>query len=296
MELYMQEQINWEASLLSSRTGIAGTPWTPPGVVNWKEMTIFPRNPELFLAKEFVRPIQVDCPYKSDQGYLDTQFRLLREDFMKPMREGIQEFKKWQHTKRNKSRPTTVRVYENVRIQSGANKPSQRDEGETKGRKRIIIPTQQKYVDLSSTTEDSSSRFLINGSLLLFSPNLASGGTDFTSVKLATVVRSSDADDDLLKTKGILNVNFVPDGPTWKINPKSTYTVLESVAFFEAYRFALENLQVLNMRDWPLAKYILDPSIPFQSINSDVSFEQKCTYGRSNLQFKNGIINSSPRI
>ncbi|KAI1891039.1 hypothetical protein AGOR_G00159770 [Albula goreensis] len=64
----------------------------PPGEGDFRTMTIYPTPDEIHQdQKPFLRPNITSCKYPSSQVYLDTHFRLLREDFVRPLREGIRE-------------------------------------------------------------------------------------------------------------------------------------------------------------------------------------------------------------
>ena len=67
--------------------------------------------------RPFLTPNKIDGPYDNTQHYLDVQFRLLREDFVKPLRDGIQTLLvigKYRTPK--EERLLDVRVYDNVEI------------------------------------------------------------------------------------------------------------------------------------------------------------------------------------
>ncbi|PSN54487.1 hypothetical protein C0J52_05534 [Blattella germanica] len=87
----------------------------PPN--NFRNINLIPTSDDIF-AKEhvFVRPNLIRGAYTSVEHYLDVHFRLLHEDFLNPMREGINEFvKKVETQKIRKNKPiTNVRFYPNV--------------------------------------------------------------------------------------------------------------------------------------------------------------------------------------
>lgn len=61
---------------------------------DFRELNIVPTFKDVNYEQEpFVRPALVHCPYKRIDDYLDVQFRLLREDFVSPLRSGIQEYR-----------------------------------------------------------------------------------------------------------------------------------------------------------------------------------------------------------
>lgn len=73
--------------------------------------------------KPFLQPNQIVGEYSGGvEHYLNTQFRLLREDFIRPLREGIAEFKRLARTEANQTQGNLIRkvqdlhVYWNVKI------------------------------------------------------------------------------------------------------------------------------------------------------------------------------------
>lgn len=108
---------------------------------NLMEMCVMPRNLNEILVDEtqFLQENVVHGRYESLNHYLDVQFRLLREDFMHPLREGINCFREmvkhlrqepnWEtnnnSSKENNNLPAKKRldidslhVYDNVTIES----------------------------------------------------------------------------------------------------------------------------------------------------------------------------------
>lgn len=81
---------------------------------DFREISLFP-DPEDILSEEpgFLRPNIVDGAYESVDDYLDTQFRLLREDFVAPLREGISQYINMTDKKRIK-KISSVRIYRKV--------------------------------------------------------------------------------------------------------------------------------------------------------------------------------------
>lgn len=60
---------------------------------NFVEMEIIPSKEEIISEEEpFLRPNLINGKYPSTLTYLDVQFRLLREDFLAPLRESVIEY------------------------------------------------------------------------------------------------------------------------------------------------------------------------------------------------------------
>ncbi|KAJ9573485.1 hypothetical protein L9F63_009145 [Diploptera punctata] len=92
---------------------------TPPN--NFREINLLPTIDDIFRDEEtFVRPNLIRGAYTNIEHYLDVQFRLLHEDFVCPLREGIREyFGKSARLKANKIRRiSNIRLYKKSNISS----------------------------------------------------------------------------------------------------------------------------------------------------------------------------------
>jgi len=62
---------------------------------DFRQIPIIPTIDEILTPDDsFLRPNKTAGAYNSADHYLDVQFRLLREDFLRPLKNGIQEFRK----------------------------------------------------------------------------------------------------------------------------------------------------------------------------------------------------------
>ena len=178
-----------------------------------------------------VRVSKVRGRYLNWDHYLDVHFRLLREDFVFPLREGLQLYISDSH-KRN----TNVRVYTGVHILEP-----------------VCLMTglgfQVKFdvSRLQRVNWDHSKR-LIFGALLCLSAD------KFQTIHFATVV---DRDSKQLE-KGIVTVKFEGRTDGFRINPSQAFVMLESSAYFEAYCHVLKRLQQINTDLMPFSKYLVD--------------------------------------
>ena len=67
--------------------------WMEPPPEDFRSIPVIPTIQELLSGeKAFLRPSLIKGQYPSAQDYLDVHFRLLREDFVDPLREGIQQY------------------------------------------------------------------------------------------------------------------------------------------------------------------------------------------------------------
>lgn len=91
---------------------------------NFREISIYPTTDDILSNHEpFIRKNVVDGKYVGGvEHYLDTQFRLLREDFLRPLRQGISEYvqlrNKDEAMKMSKYRIRDLNFYQNVKILS----------------------------------------------------------------------------------------------------------------------------------------------------------------------------------
>nr|XP_053646652.1 LOW QUALITY PROTEIN: NFX1-type zinc finger-containing protein 1-like [Cherax quadricarinatus] len=202
-------------------------------------MSVYPTNEDLggyyypFLQRNITKG-----KYESNAHYLDVQFKLLREDFMRPLRDGVTACKI-----DSQSRNMDVYVYRNAKIL----KPEIL--------KRELIHYVQ--LELPRMFNVATSKRFMFGNLLCFSCN------NFESVIIATVF---DVNPDKL-TQGILAVKFESNV---NLDYSQEYIVLESRAFFVAYKHVLTALKNMSGKELPFAPYIV-------YVQSDVNHPQYLT-------------------
>ena len=89
---------------------------------NFKELNIIPTREDIIEQQDqdqapFLRRNKIHGHYRNEEHYLDVQFRLLREDFLRPLRVGIQHLMARDSDSDSKDdRLQDVRIYEDVRI------------------------------------------------------------------------------------------------------------------------------------------------------------------------------------
>jgi hypothetical protein len=202
---------------------------------DFRKISVFP-NPEDILAEEpgFVRPNIIDGAYESVYDYLDIQFRLLREDFVSPLREGILEYINMCDKKRIK-KISSVRIYRKVFFLNP------KIINDHLGLAVCFDPDKH----LKRIVWEHSKRFLF-GSLLLFSRD------NFTNVICATVM---DRDIKELKNGKIV----VRIGEGFDVSNdlfSGEFVMAESQVYFEPYYHVLKALQNMK-KSFPMEKYII---------------------------------------
>ncbi|UYV64754.1 ZNFX1 [Cordylochernes scorpioides] len=227
---YDQQQMRTKEERLHSQA--------PPD--NFRIIDIFPTKLDLeFNEKPFLRTNIARGKYRDVEHYLDVQFRLLREDYVRPLREGISHYKLTRNVKK-KSKVVhlrDIRVYHNVKIIQN-------------------IPTEAGIVtvlnfDLSGlkNVKWETSKRLLHSSLVCLTYD------DFETFHFATVaVRKPE----FLK-KGFVEVqleNLTADH--FLELATKVYTMVETSAYFEAYRHVLKGLQTITEEKFPFKRYIVD--------------------------------------
>ncbi|CAF3707173.1 unnamed protein product [Rotaria sordida] len=226
---------------------------------DFHELSIYPTLNEIFQQQiPYLRKNITTGQYKNGTHYLDIHFRLLREDFLWPLREAICQY--MSDDNRNVSfRNTNVRLYRNTILT-----------GSICSQAGILFSLLIDLNSLPKTISWANSRRLIYGNLL------AATFDDFdTSCFLLTVEDRSNIDKD-----GTLYVRCqkeLCDYKLMKISPGTRFTLLETTSYFEAYRPILQALQNIKDDQIPLEKYLLqcDINVPLPNYfqqNSSIDF------------------------
>ncbi|XP_046560628.1 LOW QUALITY PROTEIN: NFX1-type zinc finger-containing protein 1-like [Haliotis rubra] len=212
------------------------TDGTPPS--DFRDMSIFPNVEDIHPEeKPFLRKNIDVGRYNDLHHYLDVQFRLLREDFVYPLRNGIAEYQAANVPGEKGQRLKDIRVYHDVQIV--------RTVCSDGGLLHRIMFDMSK---LRKIRWENSKR-LIYGSLVCLSHD------NFETLLFATV---SDRDPKKLQD-GILDVLLENDEDLDDILSLDTrFVMVETSAYFEAYRHVLRGLQMLRDGDLPFEEYIVE--------------------------------------
>ena len=200
------------------------------------ELSILPTPQEVHIGSRqvFLRCNKTKGCYENIDHYFDVQFRLLREDFVRPLRDGITIYSDTKSAKK----ATDIRVYEGAKVLNPVCLFS--------GIAFQIRFDSSKF----SRVNWEHSRRLIYGSLLCLSND------NFDQCLLfASVVKR---DPKLLKD-GFLTIKFENNVNGFQIDPIESYTMVESTAYYEAYRHVLKRMQDISGRpnEVSLEKYIV---------------------------------------
>jgi hypothetical protein len=202
----------------------------PPS--DFRQIEIYPSKDDVLCAEPpFLRPNIVDGPYEDVEQYLDVQFRLLREDFVRPLREGVQDIISRTDSRRCDS--LSVRVYRNVKFLRFVREMDARVKVVTEG--VLLCFDSGTGSTRKKPNWEHSKRFLYGG-LVCFTCN------NFQSILFATI-----AGRDLkYLEKGQLLVSFCQ--PYSENIYNSDYIMIESEVFFEPYyqvKFFHEKFDIL---------------------------------------------------
>nr|XP_054769133.1 NFX1-type zinc finger-containing protein 1-like [Lytechinus pictus] len=207
----------------------------PPN--DFRHLEILPKVEEIQTGYQpFLRPHLTRGVYIDANHYLDVQFRLLKEDFIYPLRNGISEYVTFKKNNPNgRAKPQDVRIYEEVHYTYSSHDNSG-------------ISHYLSFKNLPHVNWNSSKR-LMYGSLLMLSTD------DFKSFILATVAQR---DIEGLE-EGRVAVSLV-DRENVSCLLNKMFVMAESSIFFEAYRPVLLGLQRISAPCLPFSRYILNLS------------------------------------
>ena len=204
---------------------------------NFRDCCILPQSYEINNNgyKPDLRPNLISEDYDDPEHYLDVQFRLLREDFIGPLRDGIYSL---HEPKPELTLYRGVRVLWPVSLRSGVGFQIQFDTSAS-GLQHVRW---------------EHSRKLIYGSLLCFGSNHGFENNIF----FATVASVSRDVDDL--KNGLLIVKFEgqeSQDKAFEVHPSTEFMMVESSAYFEAYRHVLNGLKEIVHDQMPFCQYIV---------------------------------------
>ena len=187
---------------------------------------IFPENPP-FLRKNIIRGRYTDVTH-----YLDVQFRLLREDYIAPIRNGVLE------AIGQEERSQSIHVYRNVKILGRS--LDQKSGG-------LLHRIQFDVSRMRRVNWEHSKRFKY-GSLYCLIVNKQS--------PMYFVTITERLVEDL--KNGCVNVKFFDDKHAESIDFQQEFFMVESPAYFESYRHVLQGLQNFNKDNLPFPRYLVE--------------------------------------
>uniref|UniRef100_A0A2C9KGA9 Uncharacterized protein n=1 Tax=Biomphalaria glabrata TaxID=6526 RepID=A0A2C9KGA9_BIOGL len=200
---------------------------------NFLEVPVIPTTSDLLNdSKPFLRKAVLKGCYKDAEHYLDVQFRLMRVDFMTPLKNGLKELRKKKEF--NGFRCSDVRLYHNVKIlqtvvTTGYNHYIQFDVARC------------KRVDWENTDR------LMNGSLICLSKD------GFKTIIVATVVMRKSEEIQL----GLVEVAVQSEFEyLFESTVEDIYIMAESSTYYDPYFHVLESLKSM-VEGFPLQNVLV---------------------------------------
>lgn len=195
---------------------------------DFHQISIYPTSEELLIPeRSFVRQNIIKGAYRNIPHYLDVQFRLLREDFVGPLRQAVCSY----------TNPKSNKKLENVqfhkKVQFIKKCLTDRDVG------IILQYTFRKEIRNLENTK----RFMF-GSLLCFAK------ANLSDIFFGKVIDRKDIKRGYIVV--VLNDNFKDF--QWKTD----YIMFECSIFFEPYYQVLKALKNMNCDNFPLEKYLIN--------------------------------------
>lgn len=209
---------------------------------DFRELSLYPTVEDLTRNNlGFVRPNKLKGAYIDVEHYLDVQFRLLREDFIDPLRKGLKKYAqaKLNHEsgKRMKNKYESVRLYQKVKFEfcelTGTNQVGY----------VLNFDVDQKMTKIKW---EYCKRFMY-GSLLLFTNN------NFETFFCGTVL---DRNMEKL-TSGKISVALTSDIQVHQNFFNEIFCMAESEVFFEPYHLIMKSLILKEENNFPMSKYIV---------------------------------------
>ncbi|XP_057672851.1 NFX1-type zinc finger-containing protein 1 [Diorhabda carinulata] len=194
---------------------------------DFHSITIFPSIKELVTREmNFIRSNVIRGSYESVSHYLDVLFRLQREDFLNPIREDICD-----HINGVDRHLFNIKIYNEVLFL-----------GESCNKDDICYELQITLnKKLTERLNNETKNKFMTGSLLLF-----------TDDNFKTVLKGLVVNSDAIG-RGKLIVSFEENFPKLK----HAYKMIECVVFFDPYYHVLKVLQMMEIDELPMGKYIV---------------------------------------
>ncbi|XP_043397834.1 NFX1-type zinc finger-containing protein 1 [Chelonia mydas] len=239
----IQKRLHDTKSLVDATFPRSSVPLASPA---WREdfhtIPVFPTPEEIFVdpGQKLKRNLPVG-KFASDAAYLDTHFRLLREDFIRPLRAGISAHFSLRNVFGGAGKQRgALRVYRNVQLVKVGTSPAG-----AMYMARFQAPQGSAH---------ASSKRLLSGSLTCLISR------DCGQVLFGTVVGGNRP--ELLKGAVWLAIKANHSDLLRQHLGKTSFIMVESPAFFESYRHVLEGLQEMDPAQVPFQSYVVQCRTP----------------------------------
>lgn len=196
---------------------------------DFRELSVIPTVQDLYDQKPFIRACKIKDAYDSVEHYLDVQFRLLREDFVSPLRSGIQEYLHGP----NKHRSNELRIYKKVTFAPEVSKN--------------CVGIMAFFGVMKAVNWRHSKRFMFGGLLLLSRDN-------FNTILFVTVANR----DEKQLEQGYILIEPCEGTRITRDMYNDNFVMLESKIYFEPYLAVLNAMQHMNVNNFPMTNYLVD--------------------------------------
>lgn len=231
---------------------------------NFRSLSVSPTVEDLCNSNPCLRASQIKDPYDSIEHYLDVQFNLLREDFICPLRRGLNQYTNSSSQGGLKNRD--VRVYKEVQLVASII---------NKIRKNIGIKV---FFGSNTINWENTKRFTPGGLVMLSSDN-------FENIIFATVL---ETDVKRLK-EGYVFIQPCNQTDITREMYNDSYVMLESKIYFEPYKAVLAAMQLMDDKNFPMEKYLVDAttkSNPPKYLKNESLFHEVDTPWQTSLKSK----------
>src|SRR6218665_2982876 len=247
--------------------------WTVDEREDYRRLSVIPTSEDIRgQGVPYLRENKIYHQYKDAHDYLDVQFRLMKEDLVRPLREGLAELLRSREEGNNRKTTSNMKVYRCVQITSV--RCSQYG---------LIYKIQFDVSQLRHVQWEAGKR-LIFGSLVCLSAD------QFKNMLIATVAES--VAKDLRRGVTYLYIDTEGNGKE-DIRMDQTYEMIESPAYYEPYKCVLKALQSFAEEKLPFERYLLNKRgeenvPPPKYLTEDVKYDfsslmHKCTITRRKL-------------
>ncbi|XP_064640409.1 NFX1-type zinc finger-containing protein 1-like [Lineus longissimus] len=161
--------------------------------------------------------------YKNAFQYLDTQFCLLREDLIGPLRAGIKQYREYKFQGKEVTRLDDGYCYNNVKLL------------QVESKSRGLACRVQFDISHMKRIKWESSKRLLHGNLVCLSSD------DFESIICATIEERET--NDLMQGQVVL---LLESGLMTMLGDRRKWTMIEATSYLESYRHVLLRLQQLG--------------------------------------------------
>ncbi|XP_073534627.1 NFX1-type zinc finger-containing protein 1-like isoform X8 [Phyllobates terribilis] len=205
---------------------------------DFRQLSIYPTYEDICLSqKPSMRPNIIDGSYADARSYLDTHFRLMREDFIRPLRDGISGLVTLKKQDLDKAKIDDIRIYFDAKIRSPLCT-----------RAGIVHEVHFSNKNLKYVRWEISKR-LLYGSLVCLSND------NFKNMLFATVADRKVSD----LQKGVIALIFTEESRQQMAQyaVDDNFLMIEATTYFEAYRHVLEGLKEMVASEIPFQNYIV---------------------------------------